>query len=166
MGPGSPFSPLKSPAAMPSFSSCKLSAASCALWLALPALVAASLAASCASVLACSAAVASVCTASTSCCQAGVPGSGSVPSSVPELAATRYRRSALVTVFVPSLPSKVTHPLPGCAVTLAGTATEPSVTSEDAGSLPPGTCQNARMVRPSHSPVAVMARRYTPRFLV
>ena len=46
-----------------------------------------------------------------------------VPSSVPLLALTRYRRSALVTVFAPSLPSKVTHPLPGCAVTLAGTAT-------------------------------------------
>lgn len=97
-------------------SSCKLSAA-------LSALAADSVAAVCASVLACSAAVASVCTASTSSCHAGVPGSGIVPSSVPLLALTRYRRSALVTVLVPSLPSKVTHPLPGCAVTLAGTAT-------------------------------------------
>ena len=50
-------------------------------------------------------------------------GSGMVPSSVPELALTRYRRSALVITFAPSLPSKVMHPLPGCAVTLAGTAT-------------------------------------------
>ena len=89
-----------------------------------------------------------------------------VPSSVPLLALTRYRRSALVTVRVPSEPSKVMQPLPGWAVTLAGTATEPFCTSEDAGSLPSGTCQKQRIVRPSHSPVASTCSWYTPRFLV
>ena len=34
-----------------------------------------------------------------------------------------YGIGALVITFAPSLPSKVMHPLPGCAVTLAGTAT-------------------------------------------
>ena len=55
-------------------------------------------------------------------------------------------------VRVPSEPSKVTVPLPPCAVTRAGTSTLPSATRVVSGSAGPGRCQNATTVVPFHSP--------------
>ena len=75
----------------------------------------------------------------TSASHAGVAGAGIPPSAVPLLAHTLHRTSALVTVRAPSVPSKVMQPVPGTAVTAAGTSRTPFSTSVAA--LAPGVCQ-------------------------
>ena len=93
----------------------------------------------------------------TSASHAGVAGAGIAPSAVPLLAHTLHRTSALVTVRLPSVPSKVRQPAPGTAVTAAGTVRIPFSTSVAA--LAPGVCQWAHTVSPFHSPRCSMRSR-------
>ena len=61
---------------------------------------------------------------------------------------------------------RVRQALRGGAVRLAGSLLLLSFFCVDAGLFPSGTCQKQRIVSPSHSPVALTASLYTPRFLV